>query len=410
MSPLSASTKVKQDVFILVCGTLLIVVLITYGAFGFLMRPEADDFCYAIRAENYGVFGAVSYYYQMNFGRYAMVALTGVLSHLGTLSYQISPALVIIGLVTAAQYFLRPVTRNALLLSLSGVFAFIQVLPDVWGTLYWQSAAFTYIVPLILVLLLGGLIQRRASVLLLIPAGLVAVGFNEGVSIALDVSLAMVWFAFPKYRRHTAWVLAAALFGTAIMVLAPGNVVRAAAFTYASVRPHWLVTLYFALHHGMLNLVPLTAGGLGALLVAGAVTTLSISRRPRRLTRCLIFTLFFILVLITISGAALAPVIWASGALVGRVLAPNAFVLVIFVSILFSILNWRMPKPIVIGLLTASVVSTLIFLSTTAPAMADYARAFDAGLRPTTFGEIVGLAATDREPACQHGWELLYQS
>jgi hypothetical protein len=270
---LGASLPAILEGKIVVYGLLLIslCVLMTFGALSAFAFPSADDFCYAVKARALGFVGAQRDMYFTWSGRYSASAAISAFVLAGGLQRFYPHAAVLVLLLTAAafvalllalgwpKYPLRILLAGSLALCVQ----FIAGLPDVAQAVYWVAGSFTYQLGNVFLLLLLALVaqqERGAASGWLVPGlrfaagsilALVAVGENEVTLVCTLIVLATCAALAWLWQRRTIWfltsLLAVAIVGALISVLAPGNMVRAASLsTDGMIRPSaWLAVSLF---------------------------------------------------------------------------------------------------------------------------------------------------------------------
>jgi hypothetical protein len=396
-----------QNFDVAISSVIVAFVLAGYAVLGFFVRPEADDFCFAVTAHYYGIVQSVCYSYQNWLGRFSQVALTGAFSYLGPYSSQLSPLVLLFGLVTGTWYALRSYARHPLCLALVGVYAFAAALPLPFQTLYWQSAAHTYIAPLVVAACMFGLLFRHRQPALIAVLGFFACGFNEGISPVLLAGLGLLWLIKPDLRPLTAAAIAGVMIGTLTILTAPGNFNRSA-FHTTGPHPPIVATAYLALREGLqfflsrklLTVMPLLLTG---LIAVRAFPQIRIARDRR-----IVFILVLTLAAISLSGLNLIPALWAGfGSASERVYTANSAILVMFIAAGFVISGIRLPNRLIILITIIAAASSLYMLISTATRLIPYAREFDKGHLTDTYAEIAQLQQ-GRQPGCYYHWSKIW--
>jgi hypothetical protein len=137
---------------------LLAAILTAYAALGSFQHFEADDYCHASDAYEYGVLGNVVHVWFTWNGRYAQNAVSPTLYlTLGERASQIVPALILAALVGAGYL----VTRRWLI-ALAFTYALIAGLQNLWQVAYWVPGSVTYLLPLACLGALCYLLRRFA--------------------------------------------------------------------------------------------------------------------------------------------------------------------------------------------------------------------------------------------------------
>lgn len=274
--------------------TLTIALLSLYAITGLTARLEADDYCVAALQSANGVTyeNAWDYtraMYQGWNGRVTQLFVQGLLGQFEPLNNMIVPGLMILALVL--------LTRQPLLIAV-----WLMTLPHIDGTLYWQSAAMTYLLPVI-----GGLSAwrlSRRSVWWAFPLALVAGGCSESMALLL-IPVAIAAAVIDPTLRKAALVWCSGLVLAFIVVYAaPGNAVRAAYFPQPS-----MVAVQFGLIRWLMADLPLllfhSLPGLLAAYFAGRVM-------PVRVTVRTVFIVWILAILVTMGMAGM--VLYATSA------------------------------------------------------------------------------------------------
>ena len=256
---------------------LLLLFLPAIGVFlalGLFAQPSTDDFVYAVQARELGVAGFVAHVYRTWCGRYFSMSVQGWFSQFDLVTlYPLVPLIVVSGLLLAIGWCLknllacvgRPITsRQAAWWAIALGAIYLTQMPSVCEGLYWLSSVTVYLLPLTVALLMfavglgtrGGFevfgfqfsdstspSENRKPKTENLPAlraalcGVLAfcvAGSSEtllpAVGLLLLIAAGLAW-----RRRHPSFLvwcvaLAAVATGGLILVLAPGNAVRAACF------------------------------------------------------------------------------------------------------------------------------------------------------------------------------------
>jgi hypothetical protein len=219
------------------------------------IRYIADDYCSAVIARTYGLFGGTVNWYLTWSGRFSANFLDSLAGKIGPASPFIGAALALILWLSAlvmVLFQLPPSARKALGLPAAGIipilllFGAFEMSPNIAQSLYWSQGMHSVVPPLILATVLAGLLIRRSrgpesrlrntayalgAAVLTFLAG----GFSEtyvavqtvllilliGLGLALDPAV---------FRKRLAVMSTAGLAGSlvalALVVLAPGNHAR----------------------------------------------------------------------------------------------------------------------------------------------------------------------------------------
>ena len=239
-------------VALLVSGCVAVAVGV-FACAGLVSRYVADDFCTASILAERGFVGAQVTWYMVWSGRFAFFAVIDVLDGLGAWTVPLTPAGLLLGWIVASAAAVRPFVpqaRHALLLTMVLVTATLATTPQLWQSLYWQTGAVTYLLPIVLATAYVGVVWRlrrawacgRATwvwTVVGVVLVVVAVGCSETALAALDAGLGLAllgvlgWYRAADRRivlRTLAMGLSAGLLASLIVALAPGNVVRATFF------------------------------------------------------------------------------------------------------------------------------------------------------------------------------------
>ena len=223
-------------------GALIALALFTY--------PAADDFCFQERAVRLGFLGAQADWYATWSGRYTATALVSGVMLAGQSWYSPALALVVLAWLISLWLLLSACAGNAFsrrdvaLASLTLFVMYGAFAPGLNGAFYWASAAFTYQISSILLLLMlamnigvmrRGLPDRMTGALIAVVIanlilGIVLGGTNETI---LPLALLLLAVGAVVARRVSprvapAWLagFAGVAIAVAIVVVAPGNEVR----------------------------------------------------------------------------------------------------------------------------------------------------------------------------------------
>lgn len=226
--------------FVLFLGVIVpFFVLIHYA------QPSADDFCYAALFRHAGFWDAAKGEYLGHKGRYSTIILTAAYHQLGgmLLTYQYALLLFLISLFVAMYVFVwslvegRAPWGNTLFLTLGLGALYLGTMPEVSATLYWLDGAFQYQLGGVFVLLslaaLATLYRTgkplpavAACAFIFVAIGATEVAMTTLVAVVAVMAINRVWI-HRRDRPLWAAVIVVTIVSTALLVLAPGNYVRA---------------------------------------------------------------------------------------------------------------------------------------------------------------------------------------
>lgn len=235
-------------------GAVLLASLGVYSVFVALAVfafPAADDYCYAAKVQLLGYIDAQRDWYLGWSGRFTATALISAFALSGDIRafYPLAPASVLA--LTWLSFFALTKTvagsgrSNVLVLAAASALSviFLAGLPDVAQSVYWVAGSFTYQFGNLCLVALCALVTGRelasdsgairAALRFAASAtvALAAVGTNEVTMISVLFLLGCGTAASFTLRRDSArfWggLLAVALAGTLLSLLAPGNALRA---------------------------------------------------------------------------------------------------------------------------------------------------------------------------------------
>ncbi|GAC1327272.1 MAG: hypothetical protein NVSMB2_26680 [Chloroflexota bacterium] len=222
-----------------------------YALRGWFARFTADDYCTAGLQRAAGFVGAQLYWYENWSGRFSYYFTIALVELLGTWTTQVVPTLAMLTFVGASGWAVYPLARwqrwpharsTSVLLGAAFVLVCLQGAPDVDQSLLWQTGMFTYVFPLVLLMVYVGWLARRvwrthtprsrrglvlSCMLLFFVAGL------SETSTAIQVTLlglgtfgAALFVRGPRrwpLTRLLAIGFLASLIGAIVVVIAPGN-------------------------------------------------------------------------------------------------------------------------------------------------------------------------------------------
>lgn len=191
---------------------LLVISIAAFAAVGTTSTMITDDYCHASSALQLGVVGSTVSSYQSWSGRWAHLITAGALYNVFVTA---TPAITAAALIIAAALAAYAAFGAGGLLLICAWLLMLQRI--IWSGVYWIPAGVTYVAPLVMVLVLLALARRKTNPLLLVLLAAFGAGFNESIGLVMA-------FAALLYGRKS--ILIGALFGFAIVALAPGNGLR----------------------------------------------------------------------------------------------------------------------------------------------------------------------------------------
>ena len=326
---------------LLIAITLLIPILV-YAFSSIYSRLMADDFCYAVSFHQYGLLGAISYYYDNWFGRISQTVGATFGSALGVPFAEIFPVLLLVIWLIGLWWLCHQLAKllhwqDSLTVFIGAeliLYATLAGTAQIYHSLYWISGVFPYTVPLVLATYQAALILRAlrrgsapalailASIVLAIVAGLTSEPFAlafVGVLVGGIIGVT-IFRPRPEARRAALTLLIpaviTAIIALVIMVAAPGNTLRQGLFppTHAPVA---LLTQSFiytgAIIISLILIAPLTIPLTLTLsaIVAYNQPKMEITRRFLRicmgLTAVAAFGLIFLITVPAIYATSTAP-------------------------------------------------------------------------------------------------------
>lgn len=212
----------------------------------FYCFPEVDDFSFANITDSYGYVGAQIHWYTTWTGRYfstAILSFSPILLRSFFL-YQVVSLSLFLGTLHSLYFLTRSLSPNtkrghSFLLALAVVLSYLLFLPDITEAFYWFPGSATYQLASIFTAYLLGLAIRQETVR---PIGkrrwvwmsilaFAAVGCNEVAMAATALSVTVYYGLYLLRERNffneRLWVLVATAVGSAMLVFAPGNALRA---------------------------------------------------------------------------------------------------------------------------------------------------------------------------------------
>ena len=252
----------KEKEKILIVRDLFITGLFIYTILPFLAlmlynHPSSDDFTYANLVFQKGFFGSQSFWYINWSGRYigtVVLSLNPLVFH-SIILYKLMPFLLVSGLMYAFYFLIDNVfsgmsKKNKCLICFLFIIAYFYQMPRIVSGLYWFAGAGTYQLGNIFSLLMfGNLIKylKHKKVKNLYFAAVflfLLIGSNETAMFLMDILLFIILvlyhFSFKSKRIHFNRkhqniffiLIGLAVVFSLIVILAPGNSVRATHFPH----------------------------------------------------------------------------------------------------------------------------------------------------------------------------------
>jgi hypothetical protein len=289
---------------LLVAAIITTIPLVVFAYLGLFTRYLADDFCTTNTALQYGVFGSVGWWYTNWAGQFTNWTLKGIVGVLNPMVITILPAFIIAVWFGAAIWMFYEIGRlfriqerlsGAVLLSAVLLFAGFTGAPNVIQSLYWFGASIPYTMPLIVLMLYIGFFLhflRRYpdgklpfwAIFMAAVVAFLAGGMSEMYVIFQGVVFGLmilgVLLAAPNPVKKSGTILlaiglAASMVAFIIVLAAPGNAVRKAAFGETLpileiiLRTLRVAASFFATDIGVFSPIPL----LVALILPAVVTS-----------------------------------------------------------------------------------------------------------------------------------------
>ncbi|MBU0764700.1 MAG: hypothetical protein KJ607_07695 [Bacteroidetes bacterium] len=228
----------------------LIASLIPYLYLSFFAHPVADDFYYAVRGKNTGLFETLTNEYLFWNGRYAsnLLVLINPVKSNSLLLYRLVPVALIVFTIIACFIFIKQVVGKvfnryeAVLLALILVLLNLNIMPCLSEGIYWYTGSVSYHLAAILTLPYLALLLRFFRRRYIVAKGFhlvlnclllfIVTGFNETIMlILLFIHVALCYYIL-KQKGDKIIVIYTFLMVcfACIMLFAPGNQQRAALF------------------------------------------------------------------------------------------------------------------------------------------------------------------------------------
>jgi hypothetical protein len=262
--------------YVLVLCLLLLIPLGIHAYIGLFSRYLADDYCTASTLRNLGFFNSQADWYENWSGRFSFTFLINLTQLLGSGMTPFLTTMILLLWVFVLRHSLDRVFHTfgvsahalwSLFLGAFVIYATIDSTPDIYQSLYWQTGAITYAIPLILFTYLWGWISSKAGqnpgekirtppLLFSGVTAFIAGGFSETYvamqTTALAIALLALFFSPTRKRKLHPSLLAAGLAGSIVamiaILLAPGNTVRQSLMPTS---PEILGLIGWSLRHGL---------------------------------------------------------------------------------------------------------------------------------------------------------------
>lgn len=235
-------------------GTVLLAVTLALGLLGYIgtfSRYMGDDYCSSSMLQSLGYMPSQWYWYTQWTGRFSFTWLITSIELMGSAIVPFLPAVMIILFCLAsiwAAYQLvclahwSPAYLHALGMGLGFVFALLATTPNIVQSLYWQTGAITYLLPLILFTSNVGTlvwIYRRdmgfhiPALFIIMLLSFFAAGLSDMFAlfqiVILLAATLLIWKKAALHQRLMSTIVPTLLvscLATMIIALAPGNTVR----------------------------------------------------------------------------------------------------------------------------------------------------------------------------------------
>lgn len=228
---------------------ILLLLLLRYAALSAHVHPFGDDWSYAVKGQEHGLWERLVLEYRHWNGRFfsnVLVLRGPLLSGMeeGLWRYRSVPVLLLAGMVFVARILLAEMVGDRLTAlrkwcaALGFTSLYLHLMPHPGQGLFWYTGAVTYLVPCILLLVWVTLLlrmartgvpwRRGAYALLAMLISAAVVGSNE-VAMVQVLLLAAAW-ALGHRDRVSVLLLAVAVLSALAVFLAPGNAYRSGLF------------------------------------------------------------------------------------------------------------------------------------------------------------------------------------
>lgn len=211
--------------------TLILLIILSFFA-----CPQADDFAFANSLHNFGWLGSQINWYKTWFGRFSSTMLLISGSYIDfSILYKLFPVSAIFGYIFAfylvSKKVFPDITKKFWLVSAITLFLlYVSGMPSLSQEIYWFTGWATYApanIAIMIFLVYFDSIKNNKNYILLILLGVFVIGSNEVSMFLVMIFMFAALLRDRKNKRLWSMVAIFALFSL-IVVLAPGNAVRAA--------------------------------------------------------------------------------------------------------------------------------------------------------------------------------------
>ena len=225
-----------------------LIFLVVLCALGFIAYPAVDDYEYALKSIEKGFWNSQVYEYLNWNGRYLATAILSFnpLTWRWYFGYHLIPLCLIIGLVLSLAYFLRSLLNG---FDQNKIYKISVVIISIYlmrhfsldQNIYWMSGSITYTLPLILELIFFALLYKNLNqekrvfrTIAMVILTILVIGLNETIMLAhcflLFMTCVYCIYKDKKLPSDLIILLMISILSSLVVVLAPGNGVRASRF------------------------------------------------------------------------------------------------------------------------------------------------------------------------------------
>lgn len=241
-------------IILIIAVTAFAIYLLVLAVEGFYTRYLADDYCYAVPAQQIGLFKGLADVYMRWSGRFSAIFFVFLGTLPGTWASTLVPLILILGLAGALYLLFKNIFRfwdvshlrlKSLLMAVAATTIFSLLAPNRYQVLDWMNGSITYTGPMILLILLAAWFLHTLRVKtarmnwlggigIFLFAG-IAAGFSETTAaesvagVALFILVSLVFAEKTDKWRVVRWQIVAfagVFTGFLIDALAPGNATR----------------------------------------------------------------------------------------------------------------------------------------------------------------------------------------
>ena len=223
----------KIGKILLTFEVIFLVLLITLSFFAY---PQADDFFFANSLNKFGWLGSQINWYNTWFGRFSSTMLLVSAGYIDfSILYKIFPILTIFGYLFAfylasGKLFPDASRQFKLIFSLTMLLLYVSGMPSLAQEFYWFTGWATYApanIATIVFLCCFDSIKNSKNYILLILLGIFAIGSNE-ISMLFLMVFVFIRLLKDFKNKRLLWMFVVFTLSSLVVVLAPGNAVRAA--------------------------------------------------------------------------------------------------------------------------------------------------------------------------------------